>query len=93
MIELLTKLFPFTVKENVDEPATALTGLVVLIAGTGLGVTEAIVKIDVLLKPPPGDGLLIVIVEEPGLKIIPGIIVALSWLLLKYVVVSTVPFH
>ena len=78
IIELLVKLFPFTVNVNVAEPATIVEGLSVLAEGTGLDVVEAIVNTDPLLKPPPGDGLLTVIVAEPGLTIIPEVTLAFS---------------
>ena len=59
------KLVPFTVKVKADPPAVALTGLMVVVVGTGLLAT-VIVNVWALEVPPPGAGVKTVTVAVPA---------------------------
>lgn len=74
--ELTTKFVPVTVKVNAPEPASELTGDSAVIVGTGLLVV--IVKIITADVPPPGAGLVTVMLEVPAVATSDAGIIAVS---------------
>jgi hypothetical protein len=89
MVELLTKLVPFTVSVNAAPPAIAEDGLKLDIDGTGL-FTENVWAPEV---PPPGDGLTTVTLVVPATAMSAAMIAAVTCVLLTNVLVRLEPFH
>jgi hypothetical protein len=82
-----TKPVPFTVSVKAVDPASALVGEIVVIAGAGF-VTVKIAAVDV---PPPGVGLVTVTLSVPAVAICGAAIAAVIWVALTNVVVAAVP--
>ncbi len=74
------KLFPFTVSVKAEPPAVRDVGLILEIAGTGLG--AMIAKDWALEVPPPGAGLYTVTVAVPAVTMSEAGIAAVSWVAL-----------
>jgi hypothetical protein len=85
----LTKLLPFTVSVNAAPPTNALAGE----SEETIGAVLLIAKVTGADVPPPGAGLVTVMLADPALAISLAGTWAVSWLALAKVVVSAVPFH
>jgi hypothetical protein len=85
----LTKLLPFTVNVNAGPPTKALAGE----SEETMGAVLLIAKVTAADVPPPGVGLLTVMLADPALAMSLAGTGAVSWLALTKVVVSAVPFH
>ena len=87
--EELTKLVPLTVRVNADPPTVAFEGESDVIVGTGLLIGNAVAP----EVPPPGAGLVTVMLTDP----VAVISLAGTWAVivvpLTKLVVSAVPFH
>jgi len=88
--DVLMKFEPFTVSVKAPEPAVAVAGCRVVIAGTGL-LAAVTVKVTALDVPPPGDGLVTVTVGVPTLAMSEASMAAVSLVALTKVVARAVP--
>jgi len=85
------KFVPVTVSVKPGSPAVLLFGAMELSVGTGFG--ALIVNVCALDRPPPGAGLNTVTGAVPAVAMSLAEIVAVSWVLLPYVVARSAPFH
>jgi len=87
----LTKLDPLTVSVNAPDPAVALAGCRVVMAGVGLFAAALIVNVSAFDVPPPGAGFVTVTAGVPALATSPARIDAVTFVALTKVVVRALP--
>jgi hypothetical protein len=87
--EAETKFVPFTVSVKAAPPATALSGEIVVIVGTGL--PPLMVKFTGFEVPPPGEGLITFTSAVPPVAIAAAGMVAINCMELTNVMVNAVP--
>ena len=92
--ESATKFVPITVNVKAEPPAVAEDGFKLLVAGTGLDATGALmVNVTALDVPPPGAGLKTVTLAAPAVAISAAVMEAVNCVALTNVVVRLDPFH
>jgi len=89
----LTKLDPLTVSVNAPDPAVALAGCSVVIAGTGLFAAALMANVSAFDVPPPGTGFVTVTAGVPVLATSVARIDAVTFVALTKVVVRALPLN
>ena len=92
MMELLRKPVPVTVRVKADEPAVALAGESLVMAGAGFRAAET-VKVTMFEVPPPGVGLVTITGNDPIVATSDGRIAAVSCVALIKVVALEAPLN